>query len=732
MEALLSLYRQAVAADIKDTLQPANAHTLQRLLYENSDVFGNLCKYDNFHCAFGVPPNPCESVNFIRFWRGVEDAITGPESVINGLCSIELQKILFMDDELLRSMRYFRDELLKHHSPMMMSTFFSVIDSCSRNSDMEEFWLRVRDNSREMFSCGDVDTNEVSDMIFGHLSQRFSLRPDADLTLQTVSTCISVDVEDDLRPTPTARSLLSGTLSSRSTASSDERYRQLLEDLDICLPAVYNRFCERIDELTSQREQLETECEIKEKQLDDLRNEFSDCKRALQSRCDQLLESNTMLHQKIESHELELDSYRIHMDNMKRRLDSHDSSRFDGELQTLRLRCDDLEQMNAELRTSLSKAESIQSARSIEISDRIDACVGDDVEYTDTDALDPLTSTEPLPSQEREAISQELANLRTENSRLCGTIHDLRSQVDSLSHEREAALLENSLVTEKMKLSISLDQHIAEQKTLKDRIMSLEADNISLRDNLTSLRKDGERAEAELSTLVRAKSDLDQELRRYKGDLSTYKHEIDLLRQKCAQLEADSAAKLHLQFELRSKIDSMTKENNVMAARIEELTAPQTNTSGTTGIDDCQDSGCSAITPRTDTTECDDYEGHQRVVSSANLIKINPALAETRRLNTLNAMKHGQLNIDDTHISLSSFNSGVGGALVYRQVFGIQRAMTVISDDDDIGLLRDPRELGLDSDTASLSESESPDVIQSAATYFSDTFNLGLRASGRV
>ncbi|ORM40619.1 uncharacterized protein BXIN_1900 [Babesia sp. Xinjiang] len=742
MEVVLSLYRRSVAADIKDTLQPANAHTLQRMLYESSDIFGQLCKYDNFHRAFGVPPNPCENVSFITFWKGVEDVITGPESVIGGTSSIELQKALFVEDALLRSMRYFRDELLKQSSPMTTSAFFSVIENCGRNSEMEEFWSRVRENSRHTFSCGTIDTNEVSDMIFGHLCQRFSCRPDAGANLRTISTCISLDAEDDLRATPSTRSLVSDTLSGRSATSYDDRYRQLLEDLDVCLPAVYNRFCERIDELTTQREQLENECEIKEKQLDDLRSEFAASNLALKSRCDQLLENNTLLHRKIESQELELDSCRIHMDNMKRRLDSYDTSRLDDELQTFKLRCESLEQVNADLRNSLNRAESIQTSICTDKFDRIDACVGVELEYSERNSPSTARCDECSTAEDRTVMLQELEGLRQENVELSDKVCKMRFQLDSLSRDLDAALRENAEVAERMMRSISSEQHKAEQQGLKDHITSLELEVASLRDQLGSMRKDSEDAETQFVTLQNTKLDLERELTGLKAETFTLKNELDVLRHKCTQLEAEGAAASHLQrqlqeyrlsnSELQSKLDALTKENYGLVARIDELTAPPTDTTGVTGIDDYPDSGCSAFSPKSDITDFDGYEEVQRGVPSGNMIKINPALAETRRLNTLNAMKHGQLNLSDAHVSLSSFNSGVGGPLVYRQVFGFQRSMTVLSDEGDIDLLHDPRDLGLDSDTASLLEDDPNDVLQSAASYISDTFNIGLRAGGNA
>ncbi|EDO05725.2 uncharacterized protein BBOV_IV001280 [Babesia bovis T2Bo] len=719
MEVILSLYRQTLAADIKDTLQPANAYTLQRLLYESGDVFGNLSKYDNFHRAFGVPPNPCESVTFIRFWKGVEDAVMGPDSSIAGLSYIELQKSLFLDDEMLRSMRYFRDELLKQPSPMAISAFYSVIESCSRNSEMEEFWLRVKENSHETFSSGLVHTKDISDMIFSHLSQRFVTRADGLVDLRTISTCISIDGEDDLKVTPTARSISTGILSGRSNASTDELYRQLLEDLDVCLPAVYNRFCERIDQLTAEKEQLETEFSYKEKQLDDLRHEFSECKSTLQLRCDQLVESNTLLSQKVDSQELELDSCRVHMDNMKRRLDSIDSSGSTSELQTLKLRCDDLELRNAELRKSLSNAEFLLNERYIAGNDRVDACVGDDIERLATCTVDAQTFTEDFNIDDRDTMLQEVIALRAEKASLGGIICELRSNVDSLSRDLASAVNE-SLFKDSVKESL-MRQHLADQNILKDRIKVLEDELSSLGDKLVSARQDGDRAESELSTLRLAKLDLEQELMRYKKDALAFRQEIDVLRLKCTQLDSERNSRSQLQSELeryrshntelQSKLFSITKANG-------DLTSPHTGTSNVTNLDDSRDTGRSTLTARTDTTDCDDDV--DSTLHGVTMMKISPALAATRRLNTLNSIKHGQFSMEDEPISLSGFND----ALVYRQVFSIKRTVS-ISSDEDIDLLHDPRELGLDSDGGSLSEIEPSGILQSATSYFSETFNLG-------
>ncbi|GBE62159.1 viral A-type inclusion protein, putative [Babesia ovata] len=745
MEALLSLYRRTVAADIEDTLQPANAHTLQRMLYESSDVFGHLSKYDNFHQAFGVPPNPCESVCFIRFWRGVEDVVTAPEPVITGSRRLDLQKALFADDALLRSVRHFRDELLKQTSPMSLSAFLSVIDCCSKSSDLTEFWSRVRENSHRTFSEGDIEVANVSDMIFGHLCQRFSYRSQGIGDLRTISTCTAFESDEDSEPVHSSRSFMSSIASCRSTASSEERYRQLLENLDVCLPEIYNRFCERIDELTTQRQQLEAECESREKQLDELRSEFDQGRLELQSRCDHLVESNSMLQRQTESQELELDSYRIQVMNLKRRLDSCDSARLEDEIQTVRSQCANLEKMNVDLRRSLDEAEARCAPTPSDHRDRTDVCVGDDTEYIGPTTLNVSPEDAWHASEERATMLKELQQYRTENAELSKAFEDMVKREKDLSRDLAAALLDNEATAERLKCYVPADSHAAEQQALQSKILSLETEVSSLRELVESLRSEGEIAESERSELLRAKSDLERDIAASRKATEVAETALKLLRQKCSQLEADAAATRDLErqlyeyrscnSELQAKIDELTNENLVLASRIEDLNAPSTRLSGMTGaIENQAEDACFSLTPRTDTSVGEEPEERKLEVPYTGKIGINPALAETRRLNTMNAMKYGQLSADDANMPLSSvLGKEDYGPLVYRRTFGFQRSMTVLSDDKGIALLRDPRDLGAnDSDVTPLSDTETFDVLQSAASYLSETFNFGLKSARKV
>ncbi|GIX65788.1 CAP-Gly domain-containing linker protein 1-like isoform X1 [Babesia caballi] len=743
MEALLSLYRRTVATDLKDTLQPANAHTLQCLLYENADVFGHLCKYDNFHRAFGVPPNPCESVTFIRFWRGVEDVVTGPEPVITGSASIELQKSLFVEDALLRTMRQFRDELLKHSSQMSMPSFMSVIDTCSKNSELEEFWSRVRENSRRTFSYGEVDINDISDMIFGHLCQRFCSRPERAGNLCTISTCISIEGGDDLADTPSAHSLSSAPSSGRSVQPFEERYRQLLEDLDTRLPAVYNRFCQRIDELTEQRQQLETECETRGKQLDDLRSELAAAKLALQSRCDQLQESNSSLHRKVESQELELDNYRIQVANLQRRADSRDSPRLREELSTSRRRCASLERMNVDLRHSLDQAESLYNSALARRSDSVEVCVGTEVERPDLDVADSAVPDGWSTSEDRANLLQELDSLRAEKAALSHTTCEMSRRLESLSGELELALRKNEAAAERLKFVVPGEKHEAEKRALQTQVADLESRLLVLHDLVASLRKTNENVDTERRSLLCAKSDLEREVAASKSTALAAECELESLRQKCVQLESDVAATSDLRrqlqeyrvsnAELQDKIDAVTRENLGLVSRLEELSAPLTSMSALAAKQvDSSDYGCSALSARTETTDCDEDERPDANAHNLNMIRISPALAEMRRLNTLNALKYGDadLGLGDSHMFFSSgLEDGACGPLVYRQVFGFPRAPSVELESDDIALLHDPRELGLD-DNPPVSDEAAPDALHAATSYLSDALNFAFITGG--
>ncbi|CDR97795.1 hypothetical protein, conserved [Babesia bigemina] len=745
MEALLSLYRRTVAADIEDTLQPANAHTLQRMLYESSDVFGELSKYDNFHQAFGVPPNPCESVCFIRFWRGVEDVVTGPEPVITGSRRLDLQKALFADDALLRSVRHFRDELLKQTSRMSLTAFLSVIDCCNKSSDLPEFWLRVRENSHRTFSKGDIEVTHVSDMIFGHLCQRFSYRPQVTSNLCTISTCTAFESDEDSDPVDSSRSFMSSVASCRSAVSSEERYRQLLENLDVCLPEIYNRFCERIDELTTQREQLEAECESREKQLDELRSELAAGRIELQSRCDQLVESNSMLQRQTESQEIELDSYRIQVMNLKRRLDSCDSARLEDEIQTVRSQCASLEKMNVDLRRSLEEAEARRSLASSNHTDRTDVCVGDDIEYVEPTTSSVLPEDAWHASDERATMLSEIQRFRAENAELSKAFEDMVKREKDLSRDLAAALRDNEVAAERLKCSVPADSHAAGQQALQSKILSLETEVSSLRELVESLRSEGEVAESERSELLCAKSDLEREIAASRKATEVAETALKLLRQKCSQMEAEVAGTRDLErqlyeyrtcnSELQAKIDELTTENLSLAARIEDLNAPPTRLSGITGtIEDQVDDTCFSVTPRAVTTAGDEQENGEMGGQYIGMIKLNPALAETRRLNTLNAMKYGQLSAGDSDMPLSSvLGKEDYGPLVYRRTFGFERSMTVLSDDTGIALLRDPSDPGVnDSDITPLTDTKTFDVLQSAASYLSETFNLGLKTGGKA
>ncbi|KAK1937301.1 hypothetical protein X943_000870 [Babesia divergens] len=728
MEALLSLYRQTLAEDIEDTLKQANAHTLQRKLYENSHVFGQLCKYDNFHWAFSVPPNPCESVSFLRFWRGVEDAITAPDSMIESSISFELQKALFVDDGHLRSMRHFRDELLKQGSSMPISTFLSIIDSCSNYGETSEFWSRARENSRQLFEENEVYTNVISDMVLGYLTQRLCKVHTSSMDLRTMSTCVSLDEDAELAMSHSNISITSMPTSQRSDNPPDSRYRKLLEELDACLPTLYNNFCDRIDELNAQKQQLESECKARENALEELKSEFAATKSSLEWRCGTLQECNAQLSEKLEDKNVQLKSYRLQVDTLTRRMDSLDPSRLNDEVQAYMKRCIGLEQANIQLRNSVARMERHIVSTIPNTCNRTDACVGPDERDTDaaitaSELCDPWST-----SQERAHLMQELEACKADNVALNTTIFDMRNTVESLSQDLAGAKRELISANEMLKDVVPLHQHMAEKENLNGRIDSMEGEMASLQELVSKLQSDCRVSESERHAALSANADLERALAMMKTDKSAMESELELLRTQCKKGQAETAMLTELQrrvdeyqscnADLQARLGAMARDKMDLVAHIETLTSSVGVAMDAAELtDDEDDEVCSSLSSRTATTKCD------------NMIRINPALAETRRLNTLNAVKYGQINVSHVPMPLSSsLGSDSRAATTNRRAFEIRRSITMDEEPVDIKLMRDPRAQRLDSsETASLSEDDD-DVFQNAAAYFSGRFSFGVRA----
>ncbi|KAK1441748.1 hypothetical protein BgAZ_500800 [Babesia gibsoni] len=760
MEELLSLYRQTVAEDIKDTLKQANACTLQRMLYANSDTFGQLSKYDYFHKAFGVPPNPCECVSFLRFWQGVEKAFSFPEPMINGARSFELQKSLFVDDEHFNSMRHFRDQLLKHASPMPIASFLSIIDSCSYSSDGGAFWLRVRENSRRTFGNDSVNVDDISDMVLGHLSQRFTKTHKKTMHLPSMSTCVSIN---DNEPNPPTNGVpVMNIRSYRSIDSyAEDKYRKLLEMLDSSLPALYNKFCDRIEELTIQKDELEGKCMDTERALDELKTELSSARNSLQSRCQSLQENNTMLQRKMESKDHQLESYRQEVDTLKERASHLEASNREAELQGYMKKCASMEHTNGKLQRYIDSLERRIASISEAMSSRSDACVGTDV--ADAEAQDHVCPTWETSQEregmlkeregmlkeregmlkeregmlkeregmlkEREDMRKELKRYKMDNMALNNKIYEFEEKMKSLSKDMNEAVKERHKVEESMKDHIPMHKYIAEKDRLKVRIASMELEITSLNGAINRLHDDCRALESDRSLLLSTKAHIEQELENYKTQNVSMETELDNLRKKCAKDEAESSVVSELQnkleesnvsnSELRSRLDAMEKDKAVLMNRIEELeVAGQAD-------EDVPEEASDASS-----NEEEDQKQTGRTSSSSlpgdNMIRISHALAETRRLSTLNAAMYGQIDMSEATRALSmsfdrqpSAQSATEG-LLDRPLFSNRSSNTL-----DTKETREKGDSRQDSAVvASLSEESENDVFQSAAAYFSKRLNL--------
>ncbi|XP_954560.1 uncharacterized protein TA19145 [Theileria annulata] len=197
MKLLTSIYRDALAKDLRGSVGRANGYNLQQILYNNSGIFGNLHKFENFLNVFGSAPVSSEFVSFIVFWKVIYityltlviendsniyiNSNLGIETVLNGKhFSVSLArpevvyKCCFVDDEYVNSLRFFRDELLKTDTSFSKTELLESIRRAQKNSNLYDFWSKVFDNSVKMFDSEVVSVSDISTMLFGFLVKKYS------------------------------------------------------------------------------------------------------------------------------------------------------------------------------------------------------------------------------------------------------------------------------------------------------------------------------------------------------------------------------------------------------------------------------------------------------------------------------------------------------------------------------------------------------------------------------
>ncbi|KAK2197139.1 hypothetical protein BdWA1_000138 [Babesia duncani] len=655
MEILINAFNRSMSVDEKT---PTNAFCLQRTLFELSSEFGQLYKYDNFKRFFLVSPESFESVSFVRFWQGVELSL-GDKEIMTDEIATRLRNNCFVQDEYVNGLRVFRDNVL-NTQVLSKAVLLDIVLKCRNEIELGDFWTLVIEKSIHAF-CGDFITlNEISEMVLVFLAKRFGCNSEKlNITnFNTVSTYASFD--DDIETVDILNVPVSCTNESslplvtelgeyENLEDFEDKYRNLLSELETNLPSFYQAYCSTKDEAAD----LQSEVNHLRIKLDDINHQHLDLVdtlkgeiKALEAANQELLQREAKLKEMLNSSNLQIQSYKSQLDTWT----STSVALMHRDLAVANAKCDDLLKVNEKLMARLhAQTQAIPPTPTIQTETR-------EVREADTQTDPDTTKGQQLErevelQQENQKLQQEIKELHQHNKDLQRENRRLQEWTFSLEQQNET--LEQKIVDVQSKIGM-LELELEIEKTrYKNNVCDTACSPVAMP------------IECELQLRIH--------------HLET---QLCILR----QLHADEMAKQAREYEADPTIvvpetprEEMMDRNNYIP-----------------GFND-QD-GIKTLSQDSSDAEPDE------IGDNYLLLRVNPALAEIRKLNEMTEARFGHLQ-EKRHFENSS--------LVHRAVNGIRRLDSIPMESEN---------LDFDQVESSLASDDEPDIFQNAAFFISKAF----------
>uniref|UniRef100_A0A3B0MZZ4 Uncharacterized protein n=1 Tax=Theileria annulata TaxID=5874 RepID=A0A3B0MZZ4_THEAN len=621
MKLLISIYRDALTKDLRGSVGRANGYNLQQILYNNSGIFGNLHKFENFLNVFGSAPVSSEFVTFIVFWKGIETVLNGKHFSVSLARPEVVYKCCFVDDEYVDSLRFFRDELLKTDSSFSKTELLESIRRAQKNSNLYDFWSKVFDNSVKMFDSEVVSVSDISTMLFGFLVKKYS--DDAYLVSENEpATSFSTDY-DHISPgnssdTPnTASETLTNTPNSDETTplsdsvvftaehfestwsnldtsntsnyttintmnnvnntnnivkdkvvescEPDEtwdyeyKYRKLLSDLESCLPRFYTYYSEAKCELTTSKEEIRRLLELNEELNDNLTKEKNT-----------FIDKNSLLNSEIQCVTQQND----HLNDLIMKKDKEiETLKKQLEEVTVNFDSSDYGKVTKELQIYIAKSEGLIKSNEV-LKAKIFNLQSELSQLQNMSNTTKDTNTNTEDTKETDNTTDTVNNNNE--------INEIDKNLNRTVQNDEITKLSNQitqLTDELIQLRDKLTQSKIEISELRERNSTLEGDNLRLKElnekleseitNEASLRKDNSFLTNTNNELRNTISDLNNTNDGLIHSNSELAHNLELSKRENRLIEAEfdkikcENARLSSELEeMSGRIESLTAKNN--------------------------------------------------------------------------------------------------------------------------------------------------------------------------